>query len=445
MKSTQHKQSQTPSIHRVLVRHLIYATLAVALVVAIVVSFLERQRIIDTVVDRALQRTTQFIEQNQSLLDAPGGPDRAGLQQALARLTDNRLRERMGYFVYAELYDAAETSISEFTDTDFVYITEIMDWLEDGQRPMPVADDHFHTGFWLGIRPYIHVAAPLTRSNGEAVAWLQGVYAVSREVGKDINTRTLRAIAIAIGIVLVTTAVLYPVILSLTRRLTRYSGYLLDSNLEMLQVLGSAIAKRDSDTSDHNFRVTIIAVRLAEAAGLGAEEIKSLIKGAFLHDVGKIAITDNILHKAGDLDDEEFRIMQTHVTHGLDIVERSAWLKDAAAVVGNHHEKCDGSGYPGGLDQQSIPVTARIFMIADVFDALTSKRPYKEPFSFEESMRILEEGRGRHFDVELLDAFASVARSLYDHLAGRGTDELRAELEGITRAYFSIDSEALGV
>ena len=439
------RNPQAPSIHHVLVRRLTYAALAVTLLVAIVVSLLERQRIVDTVVDRALQRTALFIEQHQAMLDNPGGPDRAGLQQALAQLASNRLRERMGYFVYAELYDAAETSIGEFTDHNFERIDEVMDRIENRHRPMPAAGDHFHEGIWLDNRPYIHVATPLTSSSGEVAAWLQGIYAVSREAGRDMNARTLRAIAMAIGIVLLTTAVLYPVILTLTRRLTIFSGYLLDSNLEMLQVLGSAIAKRDSDTSDHNFRVTIIAVRLAEAAGLDPVEIKSLIKGAFLHDVGKIAITDAILHKAGDLDNAEFRVMQTHVEHGLDIVERSEWLKDAAAVVGNHHEKCDGSGYPRGLDRDSIPAGARIFTIADVFDALASKRPYKEPFTFEESMRILQEGRGNHFDPELLDIFTTIARGLYDHLAGRDADDLRAELESITRSYFSADAEALSV
>lgn len=445
METNYNPQAKAPSIHRVLARRLLYAAMAIALVAAILVSQLERHRIVDTVVDRALQRTTLFIEQNQALLDAHGGPDRTGLQQALAQLASNRLKERMGYFVHAEIYDTAQTPISEYTDPDFDRVDAIEGWLEKGQRPMPAAGEYFHTGFWLDSRPYIHVAMPLTSSNGNAVAYLQGVYAVSRAASTDLNRRVIRAIAMVIGIVLLTAAILYPVILGLTRKLTTYSGYLLESNLAMLQVLGSTIAKRDSDTSDHNFRVTIIAVRLAEAAGIDAAQIKSLIKGAFLHDVGKIAITDTILHKPGRLDEAEFKIMKTHVEHGLDIVGRSEWLRDAATVVGSHHEKCDGSGYPKGLDQQSIPICARIFAIADVFDALASKRPYKEPFTFEESMRILEEGRSTHFDPQMLDLFTTIARGLYDDLVGRGTDELRADLETITQKYFSADAEALSV
>ena len=445
MDMNQHSQSRTPSINRVLVRRLVYVALAVALLVGVVVSMLERQRIVDTVVDRALQRTTLFIEQHQALLDTPGGPDRAGLQQALAQLAGNRLIERMGYFVLAEIYDSSKISISEYTDRDFSRIDAVEEWLGNRQHPLPAAGGYHHAGFWLDTRPYIHVALPLTTSSGNAVAWLQGIYAVSRAASADLNQRVLRAIAMAIGTVLLTTAVLYPVILNLMRKLTRSSANLLDSNLEMLQVLGSAIAKRDSDTSDHNFRVTIIAVRLAEAAGLDADEIRSLIKGAFLHDVGKIAITDTILHKPGGLDETEFSVMKTHVEHGLDIVERSVWLKDAAAVVGNHHEKCDGSGYPHGIDQQSIPASARIFAIADVFDALASQRPYKKPFTFDESMRILGEGRGNHFDPHFLDIFTAIARELYDHLTGRKTDDLRGDLETITRKYFSTDAEALNV
>ncbi|MGB5338547.1 MAG: HD domain-containing phosphohydrolase [Gammaproteobacteria bacterium] len=445
MNTNQQRQSKAPSIHHVLVKRLTLATLAIALAVAVMVSLVERNRIVDTVVDRALQRTAVFNAQYQALLDNPGGPIRAGLQQALAQLASNRLKERMGYFVYAELYDSTQTPIGEYTDRDFSRIDAITARLKNGQRPMPAPGDHFHEGFWLDNRPYIHVATPLTSSAGDAVAFLRGVYAVSRAAGTELNQRILRAIATVVGIVLITAALLYPVILNLMRKLTVFSDYLLESNLEILQVLGSAIAKRDSDTSDHNFRVTIIAVRLAEAAGLDTRQIKSLIKGAFLHDVGKIAITDNILHKPGRLDASEFTVMKTHVDHGLDIVERSKWLKDAVAVVGNHHEKCDGSGYPGGLDRQDIPITARIFAIADVFDALASKRPYKEPFTFEASMRILEESRGSHFDPELLDLFTTIARDLYDHLSGRGDADLRAELEGITRQYFSAGSDALSV
>jgi HD-GYP domain-containing protein (c-di-GMP phosphodiesterase class II) len=177
-------------------------------------------------------------------------------------------------------------------------------------------------------------------------------------------------------------------------------------------------------------------LRLAEATGLNAERVRALIKGAFLHDVGKIGVRDNILHKPARLDVEEFRIMQTHVDHGLDIVHRSRWLADAEDVVGSHHEKFDGSGYPKQLAGEAIPLEARIFALADVFDALTSRRPYKEPLSFDETMQILESGRGQHFDPALLDHFAAIARELYDRYCGRDDDGLREEVRTVVGRFF---------
>ncbi len=121
---------------------------------------------------------------------------------------------------------------------------------------------------------------------------------------------------IAIAIVISVAALLYPVILHLMRRLADYSTHLLDANMETLSVLGSAIAKRDSDTDAHNFRVSLYSARIGEAMGLPNSAMRELIKGSFLHDVGKIGISDNILLKPGKFDRNEFSIMQTHVEKG---------------------------------------------------------------------------------------------------------------------------------
>ena len=247
--------------------------------------------------------------------------------------------------------------------------------------------------------------------------------------------RIQRAVVLTILTVLTTTLLMYPFIVSLIQRLTRLTEDLLEANIETLKVLGSAVAKRDSDTDAHNYRVTVIAVHLAEAMGLGNEQIRGIVKGGFLHDVGKIGIPDAILLKPGRLSADEFEIMKTHVNHGMDIVKRSAWLHDAVDIVACHHEKYMGGGYPNDLKGEAITVAARIFAVADVFDALTSKRPYKEALSFDEAMRILEEGRGAHFDPEVLDRFKGIAQDLYATLAGRD-DEPRLELERLTDQYF---------
>ncbi len=171
--------------------------------------------------------------------------------------------------------------------------------------------------------------------------------------------------------------------------------------------------------------------------GLDAAAIRRLVKGAFLHDVGKIAIPDRILLKPGKLDADEFTVMKTHVVHGLDILRASDWLTDAADVVGGHHEKFDGSGYPRGLVGDDIPIAARIFAIADVFDALTSRRPYKEPMPFDVAMGILQEGAGRHFDPSALARFTEIVAPLHAHLTALGDHGVEGELRRLVGQYFA--------
>jgi HD-GYP domain-containing protein (c-di-GMP phosphodiesterase class II) len=253
----------------------------------------------------------------------------------------------------------------------------------------------------------------------------------------------VRNTLIVVAIVIVVSALLYPVILQLTRRLADYSTNLLDANLETLSVLGSAIAKRDSDTDAHNYRVTLYSTRIGEALGLSSAEMRILIKGSFLHDVGKLGIPDDVLLKPAKLDVQEFAVMKTHVEKGADIVQRSSWLREGSEVVGYHHEKYAGGGYPHDLKGGDIPVTARIFAVSDVFDALTSHRPYKKPLTFEETMGILEQDRGKHFDPTVLDAFGKIARELYGRYAGHEGDDLREELAAVVMTYFSAGMETL--
>lgn len=241
------------------------------------------------------------------------------------------------------------------------------------------------------------------------------------------------------GIVLVslaTTLALYPVILSLNRHVLSTSRDILQGNIETAAVLGAAIAKRDSDTGEHNFRVTLYAIALAEKIGLEREQIRNLTQGAFLHDVGKIGIPDAILLKPGRLDEAEFDTMKQHVGLGLDIIANSHWLAPAGEVIGNHHEKFDGSGYPQGRCGEDIPLNASIFAIADVFDALMSERPYKPSMALNQALEILREGRGRHFDPALLDAFCNLAEGVYRELHGRHEDELSQMLADRLPKYF---------
>lgn len=288
-------------------------------------------------------------------------------------------------------------------------------------------------------RPHLHLGVPLANSSGEPVAQAQAIYAVSDQALREIALGTARTVGLVVLVVLSTTLLLYPVILRLLRRVAELAAHTQQANLEILSVLGGAIAKRDSDTDQHNDRVTIYAVRLAQELDWPDGSIRGLVKGALLHDVGKIGIRDAVLLKPGRLTDGEFDEMRRHVRHGQDIVAGAHWLEDALPVIMGHHEKFDGSGYDRGLAGQEIPAPARLFAIVDVFDALTSRRPYKRALSLEESLALLEQGRGGHFDPEMLDAFARIAPDLHARIATSPDEALKAELQGLFQRYFSGD------
>jgi HD-GYP domain-containing protein (c-di-GMP phosphodiesterase class II) len=173
---------------------------------------------------------------------------------------------------------------------------------------------------------------------------------------------------------------------------------------------------------------------------LPQREMRVLIKGAFVHDIGNVVLPDSILLKRDRLDEVEFEAVKTHCYHGADIVGRSEWLAEAAEVVRNHHEKWDGTGYPSGLKGEDIPLTARVFAVADVFDALTSQRPYRPPLDFDKAMDILQIGRGGHFDPAVVDAFTPMARRLYDEAQSKPPAILEAEMRDAVFGHFRAGS-----
>ena len=156
-------------------------------------------------------------------------------------------------------------------------------------------------------------------------------------------------------------AVLYPVVVHLSADNERKAREVLDSHISMMEALGRAIAKRDSDTGVHNYRVAWIAARIAERMGLSGSDMQALIAGSFLHDVGKIGVPDAVLLKPGKLDDAELVVMRTHVGQGEEIVTGMGWLDGAQAVVAGHHEKWNGSGYPRGLAGEDDPAGSADF------------------------------------------------------------------------------------
>ncbi len=177
------------------------------------------------------------------------------------------------------------------------------------------------------------------------------------------------------------------------------------TRLEVVQRLGRAAEYKDNETGMHVLRMSHYSKVLARAYGFSAEQAETLLHAAPMHDIGKIGIPDNILLKPGKLTDEEFAVMKTHPQIGAEILADgdSELLRIAKSVALTHHEKWDGTGYPQGLSKEAIPVEGRIVAVADVFDALTSKRPYKEAWSVDKTLAFMKEQKGIHFEPRLID------------------------------------------
>jgi len=178
------------------------------------------------------------------------------------------------------------------------------------------------------------------------------------------------------------------------------------THLQLIQRLGRAAEYKDNETGMHVMRMSHISKILALALGFNEDFADKLLQAAPMHDIGKIGIPDHILLKPGRLDDEETRIMQQHPLIGAEILANtnSELIKLAHSVALHHHEKWDGTGYPAGIKGEAIPIEGRIVAVADVFDALTNKRPYKEAWPVDKTMDFFKEQRGKHFDPSIVDA-----------------------------------------
>lgn len=432
------------SLHRILIVRIASVTAGICMVLALLVYMTERSRFDEALIDSTLHTLANLRGLLIDQLDAPRLGDHVKIRETLEKFSTYAPRGTNGKYVFARIMDTGYATVAQKVDTTYEPQDAVARYLAAHPHRFKSGDQEIWRELvTIAGTPHVHVASALADSRGTVVAYAEGIYAVSGEVLAGIRWRIARSIFLSVAVVLAIVSLLYPVILRLLRRVATLSVHLLQANLTTIQALGNAIAKRDSDTDLHNYRVTIYSVRLAEALGLKEPSIRSLIKGAFLHDVGKIGIGDEILHKPARLTEEEFREMKRHVQHGRDIVSNSVWLQDALDVVGGHHEKYDGTGYDNTRKSTEIPILARLFSIIDVFDALTSERPYKKPLAFARTLELLEEGRGSQFDPEILDAFNRIARGLYDQFAATDRESLRKALDAIALRYFSGDIGAM--
>jgi putative two-component system response regulator len=194
------------------------------------------------------------------------------------------------------------------------------------------------------------------------------------------------------------------------------SNRLKHASLDTIFRLSQAAEYKDEDTGGHIRRMGYYTAIIAPRLKMNDEEVEAILYAAPMHDIGKIGIPDRVLLKPGKLDAQEWETMKQHTVIGSNLLKgsESFLIKMAEIIALTHHEKWDGSGYPNGLGGENIPLAGRITAIADVFDALTSKRPYKEAFPFEKALAIIAEGRGNHFDPAVTDAFLDLQKSILE-------------------------------
>jgi putative nucleotidyltransferase with HDIG domain len=186
---------------------------------------------------------------------------------------------------------------------------------------------------------------------------------------------------------------------------------------DTLEALGAAIDLRDSETAGHSQRVCRYSLEIARAMSWSAKQLGSLARGAYLHDIGKLGVPDGILLKPGPLTADERTLMQQHVQIGFELVKGIPFLTDAAEIILTHHERYDGSGYPRGLKAEEILLGARIFAVADSFDAITSDRPYRRASPFEEGRETIQRKAGRLFDPQVVEVFLSIPPQTWSTIA----------------------------
>jgi HD-GYP domain-containing protein (c-di-GMP phosphodiesterase class II) len=187
------------------------------------------------------------------------------------------------------------------------------------------------------------------------------------------------------------------------------------SNLELILAYDAtiegwsrALELRDRDTEGHSVRVTDLTLRLAQSMGFHGDELVHIRRGALLHDIGKIGISDWILHKPGPLNDDELNLMRLHPSSAYEILSPIAFLRPALDIPYCHHEKWDGTGYPRGLKGEEIPLAARIFAVVDVYDNLVSDKPYRAGWNKDKALEYIREQSGKHFDPEVVEIFLTM-------------------------------------
>ena len=412
------------NIHRLVLRRLLLAWLVISLVLGVVVHLVEVDRM-----EKAIVMVANTKMQELTLGDLLDLPPEKNSQDELQLRSASFLQKN---FIVIEVFAADGQRVARITNPAQADLQA--QWLRSLERLPRDQTRHIHRLEREG-ETLVEMTFPVHQS-GLLRGHIAAIFRLEPMVQQMLFGGMERRLLLVLLIVTGTTIALYPVIIRLNRSLWQSARKILQGNLETVSVLSAAIAMRDIETGEHNARVTLYALALAKAVELEEALMQGLILGALLHDVGKIGIPDQILHKSERLSAEEQETMRQHVAHGVRIISGSAWLHQAREVIEFHHEKYDGSGYLKGLRGNEIPEVARIFAIADVFDALVSSRPYKPPLSVSEARQMILNDADTHFDPDFVAVFANMAERCHKAVQGKDSEALIAEIHRQASPYF---------
>lgn len=414
-------------IHLKLIKRIFFICLAAVLVITAISVYVEIKLLDRTLLYLAEKESAAFTTPLSIFLEDPAGMDSAALEKEVAAGIERTS------FIQIELFSQDKQSVLLVSREN----SEAVSAMFAGKGIIvPFSDHPEGVRLLSNKRLYYDITIPVTDSKRDHISgYLKGIYRVSLAETKIIIGRFLLTAAFGVAGVILCCLLIYPGMVLLNNHLIRNSKDLHKAHGFLLRTTGAALAKCDTGDPGHSHRVLIYAIRLAEKQGLARTEIRRLILGAFLHDLGMLQADSKIEQKPGPLDEKEYALVKEQVKPVLKTIKRYRWLRDAVQVIGYHHENYDGSGYPGGVAHEKIPLIARISAIADTFDILTSSRSHRETLPLDEAVRTMERQSGSHFDPVLLAAFLEFAPRLHDVLVGMDNTRLDKELVSALKKY----------
>lgn len=323
---------------------------------------------------------------------------------------------------------------------------EALDWLDREQFDLVLSDLILHDGYGTDLLDRLRATQPQTplvvvtavQDIGTAISSMRrGAYDyLMKPFERDqLLTTVTRALEHrhSVNVTLTYRENLEEIVRARTKQLRQAITDIERSYDITLEALGDALDLKDSETEGHSRRVTAYTIALARAMNVDMDRVKVIARGAFLHDIGKMAIPDSILRKPGKLTPSEQVVMREHCERGYEILRKIPYLKEVAEIVHSHQEHYDGTGYPRGLVGDRIPLGARIFAVADTLDAITSDRPYRNAQTFDVARQEILRCSGSQFDPTVVEVFVKVPSSLWV--------DLRREIESKPRQLAEIDEE----